>query len=65
MENQRLSRLLTLPEASRALGISSKSLRAAIRRGDLEAIQLTNSGWPRIAEADVRAWLAGRRIANR
>ena len=64
MENTTISRLLTLPAASRVLGVSQKAIRAAIERGELEAVRLTPTGWPRIAESAIRAWIAAHRLGQ-
>ena len=65
MDQPNISHLLTLPAASRALGVSDKQLRAAVDRGELEAVRLSDGGWPRIPEAALRAWLIRRRIGTR
>ncbi len=65
MKESELSRLLTLPQAGRMLGVSQKAIRAAIARGELEAMRLTANGWPRVSEDSIRRWLARCRIAAR
>ena len=60
MQEPILSRLLTLPAAGRALGVSQKAIRAAIDRGDLEAVRLAEGGWPRVSEDAIRRWLSAR-----
>ncbi len=62
VNDQDLSRLLTLPAASRILGISPKAIRSAIDRGELEAVQLTTNGWPRVLENAIQEWLDRQRI---
>ena len=57
-----LPKLLTLPEAARALDISQKAVRAAGERGDLEIIRLTPNAWPRTTSAAVERWIANRRL---
>lgn len=65
MHESELPRLLTIPAAARQLAVSSKTICAAIRRGELTAVRLSENGWPRVSETDVRDWLAGRRISTR
>ena len=60
MKDPTLSRLITIPQASRALGISAKAVRAAIARGDLEVVRLTPRGWPRVTEGSLRRWIEER-----
>ena len=62
MKTHTLSRLLTVPEAARALGVSHKALRAAIWRGELEAVRLSPGGWPRVRETAIQEWLDRQRI---
>ena len=62
MQEATFPRLFTLPEASRRLGVSHRAIRHAVDRGELEAIRLTASGWPRVTEAAVQRWIAARRI---
>ena len=65
MKETTLSRLWTLPQASRLLGLSQKAIRAAIERGDLKAVRLTPNGWPRISEDALRDWIAAHRMKAR
>ena len=51
--------LMTLPEASRRVGLSMRQLRRARERGEL-AIYLIG-GWPRVRWVDVVAWIESRR----
>ena len=60
MQDVDLPRLMTIPAASRALGISSKLIRQAVERGDLEVVRLSDGAWPRVAEASLRQWLSMR-----
>ncbi len=62
VNDQHSSRLLTLPAASRILGISPKAIRAAIDRGELAAVRLSPGGWPRVAETAIQEWLGRQRI---
>ena len=64
MSKQDLSRLLTIPAASRRLGISTKAVRAAVSRGELQALRLTETGWPRLTEESLRGWIARRRMLS-
>ena len=64
MKDKAIPRLLTLPAASRALNISQRQLRAAIDRGDLEAVKFRAQGWPRVSEDAIRHWLAKHRMSR-
>lgn len=62
MTHATISRFITIPHASRLLGVSEKTIRAAVARGELSAIRLAKNGWPRVTEDGIREWLAaGRR----
>lgn len=50
-------RLLTIPEVAQMCGLSEKSIRRAIDRGDLPAMKLCSR--LRIAPDDVAAWYRG------
>jgi excisionase family DNA binding protein len=50
-------RLLTIPEVAEMCGLSQKSIRRAIDRGDLPAMKLCSR--LRIAPGDVAAWYRG------
>ena len=65
MTNNEISELHTLPQWSRRLGVSQKAIRAAIERGDLQAMRLTANGWPRISEDAIRSWLGRCRMGTR
>jgi len=54
--NQSLSEFLTIPQASRQLGISTRTIRDAIHSGVLPAYRLRPGGWPRIRAGDLEAW---------
>ena len=58
-EQQERDALITLPEASRRVGLSMRQLRRARERGEL-AIYLIG-GWPRVRWVDVVAWIESRR----
>ena len=62
MKDPELSRLWTFPQAARAVGVSQKAIRAAVERGDLEAVRLTPDGWPRTTSAALQRWITARRI---
>jgi excisionase family DNA binding protein len=57
MNTNDLPRLVTVPEASRILGLSRDSIRDAIRTGSLRVVRTSPTGWPRIPEPDLRRWL--------
>ena len=63
--NESLSRLFTIPATSRQLGISARRIRAAVGRGELEAIRLSQNGWPMLSEESIRAWLERHRMVPR
>ena len=65
MDLSDISRLQTLPQWSRRLGVSEKAIRAAIERGELEAMRLTANGWPRCSEDAIRSWLGRCRMGTR
>jgi len=50
-------RLLTVPEVAQMCGLSEKSIRRAIERGELHAMKLCSR--LRIAPEDVAAWYRG------
>lgn len=52
-------RLRKLSEVSRELGIGVKSLRSAIRRGELRAVKpgRAESAWLYVTDDDVQQWL--------
>lgn len=60
-----MERRKRLSEVAAELGIGVKTLREAIRRGDLKAIQpgRTESAWYYVTDSDVQSWLeqCGRR----
>ena len=62
MKKPELSRLWTFPQAARTIGVSQKAIRAAVERGDLEAVRFAPGGWPRVSEDALARWIAARRI---
>ena len=63
--NNEISQLHTLPQWGRRLGVSEKAIRAAIERGELEAVRLAANGWPRVSEDAIRTWLGRCRMGTR
>ena len=63
-QDDSLSPLLTLPAAGRALGVSRRALGAAVDKGELVAFRFAPGAWPRVFAADVRRWLASRRVKS-
>jgi excisionase family DNA binding protein len=57
------SRLITLPEAARRLGIGVRQLEAAREAGQLPIYRV--GAWPRVTMRDVSAWLDQRRERRR
>jgi excisionase family DNA binding protein len=53
------SRLITLPQAARQLGIGLRQLQAARVAGELPVYRV--GAWPRVTMRDVDSWLDGRR----
>ena len=54
------SELLTIPAASRRLGIGPRQLRRAVARGELDTYRI--GGWPRLRWSKVLSWLESRRV---
>ena len=54
MDTYDLPRLLTVPQAAQALGLSRDTLRSAIRSGSLRVVRTSPGGWPRIPAPDLR-----------
>jgi len=59
----RQTRLITLPQAARQLGIGVRQLQAARSAGDLPTYRV--GAWPRVMVRDVSAWLDSRRERRR
>ena len=56
-------KLLSVAEAAEILGVSEKSVRGAISRGELPASKVC--GRIRIAKRDLRAWVEANRVTRR
>jgi excisionase family DNA binding protein len=59
--------LKRISEVAREIGLSVKTLRSAVQRGDLRAVQLgeaENSPY-RVSLDDVKAWLSAREVRRR
>jgi hypothetical protein len=56
-------RLVTIPAGARAVGIGTRQLRRAVRNGELPVFDV--GAWPRVAWADLLAWVQERRRNHR
>jgi excisionase family DNA binding protein len=57
------TRLITLPQAARQLGVGVRQLQAARSAGELRVYRV--GAWPRVRVGDVDAWLEDRRERRR
>ena len=53
----------TLPQAARLLGVSTNTLRAATRRGELPLYRV-GTRWLRVRWSEAIAWIEGKRRPN-
>ena len=53
--------LLTIPGASRRVGVGVRQLRRAVKSGGLPVYQI--GGWPRVRWGDVIRWVLSQRVA--
>ena len=51
--------LRTVNDQARRHRVSHTKIRSALRSGELKAIRLPKSTWPRIFDSDMLAWLRG------
>lgn len=60
MDNEKTERLATIPQLSRRLGLSTRTIRRAIASGALPACRPAGHWW-RVRPEDASAWIRGRR----
>jgi excisionase family DNA binding protein len=55
--------LMTVPQAARLYGLGRRTVRDAVKRGELVGYRLSPRGYHRVRRADVESWLRARRVA--